>query len=297
MTEVFKGIYCVLLTAFKDDYSFDEERMRGHIDRVIEGGSDGVIPSGSTGQFAYLTGSEREKLITVTIDQVNGRVPTFAGTAAPSTAETIRWSKFAEDAGASAVMVVNPYYGHHADEALYQHFKSIAESVDLPVMLYNNTVTSGNDLKPELVARLAEVDNIDYIKECVSARRMQEIRLLCGDKMNLFSGVDDLLFECFTLGGVGAVSGGANAFPSQIKRLYALIWEKKDLEAAREYWYKLLPIALLSEEDSHWIYNLKEMCDIVGDPMGPRRPPLLPLPREKKEHLRKVVESFMAQIA
>ena len=122
MNEKIEGVYCVLLTPFKEDWSLYEDRLRSHIDRVIEGEVDGVIPSGSTGEFASLTEDERRRVIEVTINQVNGRVPVVVGVMAPSTSETIRWSKFAEQLGASGLLVVSPYYGSITDEALYQHY-------------------------------------------------------------------------------------------------------------------------------------------------------------------------------
>lgn len=293
----FKGIYSVLLTAFKDeDKSFDEDRMRSHIDRVIEKGVDGIIPSGSTGEFASLTEDERKKVIEVTIDQVNGRVPVVVGTAAPSTKETIKWTKFAEDAGADGAMVVPPYYGKQTDEALYQHYARVANATEMDVMIYNNVGASGNDVKPKLACRLGEIDNINYVKTTVSARRMQDIIQLCPDKMKVFTGVDDLLFECFMLGGVGAVSGASNSFPTATKKLYDLIWEEKDFEGARKLWYKFLPIARLCEIPAVWIQYNRRFCELVGDPMGPPREPLLPIPEEENQKLRKLIENLKAVI-
>ncbi|MBA7685057.1 putative 2-dehydro-3-deoxy-D-pentonate aldolase YjhH [subsurface metagenome] len=292
--EKIEGVYCVLSTPFKEDESLDEARLRSHIDRVIEGGVDGVIISGSTGEFASLSEEERERLIKIGTEHVNGRVPVVVGSMAPSTRETIRWSKFAEDLGAAGLLVVNPYYGSITDEALYQHYKAVAEAVNIPVMPYNNTDASGNDLKPEIINRLVDEGKIAYVKACVDSRRMQIIIGHCGDRITLFVGVDDLLFQCFTLGGVGCVSGGSNVVPGVVKRLYNLIVKEKNIEAARELWYKYAPLAALFEAPRVWIPNIKAGCEVIGDPIGPPRRPLLPASDEVKEEIRRLLKNLGA---
>jgi len=290
----FEGVYCVLVTPFTEDEFLDEGRLRSHIDRVIENGVDGVIISGSTGEFASLSEEERKRLIELGIEHVNGRVPVIVGSMAPSTRETIRWSKFAEGLGADGLLVVNPYYGSITDEALYQHYKAVAEAVNIPIMPYNNTDTSGNDLKPEIVNRLVDEGKIAYVKACVDSRRMQSIIGHCGDKINLFTGVDDLLFQCFTLGGVGCVSGTSNVAPGVVKKLYDLIVKENNIKAARELWYKFIPLAALFETPRVWIPNIKAGCEIVGDPVGPPRRPLLPASDRDKEDIRRLLKNIGA---
>jgi len=290
----FEGIYAVLVTPFKEDESLDEERLRTHADRVIEEGVDGVIVGGSTGEFASLSEEERKTLIKLVIEHVNGRVPVLAGGMAPSTKETIRWCKFAEDAGADGLMIVSPYYGAQTDEALYQHFKKVAESVNIPIMPYNNTDTSGNDLVPDIIIRLVKEGKINYLKECVDTRRMQIIKEACGDKINIFTGVDDLIFQGFVLGAAGCVSGGANVVPRVVKKLYNLIVKENDIRAARELWYKYVPLAALFEAPKVWLPNIKAACEIVGDPVGRCRKPLLPISEEKKKGIRNLLENLGA---
>jgi len=290
----FEGIYAVLVTPFKEDESLDEERLRAHADRVIEEGVDGVIVGGSTGEFASLSEEERKTLIKLVIEHVNGRVPVLAGGMAPSTKETIRWCKFAEDAGADGLMIVSPYYGAQTDEALYQHFKKVAESVNIPIMPYNNTDTSGNDLVPDIIIRLVKEGKVNYLKECVDTRRMQIIKEACGDKINIFTGVDDLIFQGFVLGAAGCVSGGANVVPRVVKKLYNLIVKENDIRAARELWYKYVPLAALFEAPKVWLPNIKAACEIVGDPVGRCRKPLLPVSEEKKKGIRNLLENLGA---
>jgi len=290
----FAGVFAVLVTPFKEDESLDEERMRAHVDRVISGGVDGVIVGGSTGEFASLSEEEREKLIKLVVDHVRGRVPVLAGGMAPSTKETIRWCKFAEDAGVEGLMIVSPYYGSLTDEALYQHFKKVAECVNIPIMPYNNTDTSGNDLVPDIIIRLVKEGKINYLKECVDTRRIQIIKEACGDEINIFTGVDDLMFQGYVLGTTGCVSGGANAVPEIVEKIYNLVVKENDIRTARELWYKYVPLAALFEAPKEWLPNIKAACEIVGDPVGRCRKPLLPISEEKRGELRNLLENLGA---
>lgn len=290
----FEGVFAVLVTPFREDESLDEEGMKAHLDRVIRGGADGVIVGGSTGEFASLSEEEREKLIKLVVDHVRGRMPVLAGGMAPSTKETIRWCKFAADAGADGLMIVSPYYGSLTDEALYRHFKKVAECVNIPIMPYNNTDTSGNDLMPDIIIRLVKEGKINYLKECVDTRRIQIIKEACGDEINIFTGVDDLIFQGFVLGTAGCVSGGANVVPGIVKKLYNLIVKENDIRAARELWYKYVPLAASFEAPKEWLPNIKAACEIVGNPVGRCRKPLLPVSEEKRRKLRNLLENLGA---
>jgi len=292
MEKLFEGVYCVSVTAFKEDESLDEERTTAHLDRVIKAGVDGVIIGGSTGEFAGLSEKERERLLRVGIEHVKGKVPVLAGGMAPSTRETIRWCRFAEDAGADGLMIVSPYYGVLTDEGLYQHFKAVSEAVHIPIMPYNNVETSGNDLNPDLLVRLTEnCKNIQYIKECVDTRRIQNIIHGTKGKMKVFTGVDDLLFPGFLLGAVGVVSGAANIAPAIAAKLHRFLKEK-NIEEARDLWYKYLPLANLAETSKLWISYIKAGCEMVGDPVGKPRRPLMSASEEMKQKLRRVLKDL-----
>lgn len=289
----FKGVYCVTITAFKEDESIDEQRTKAHLDRVIKAGVHGVIIGGSTGEFAFLSEKEREYLLEFGVKHVKNRVPVLVGAMAPSTRETIRWCEFAKDLGADGLMIVNPYYGAIPDESLYYHFKTIAEKIDLPIMPYNNVDTSGNDLVPEIAIKLArEHKNIRYIKECVDTRRIQSIINGSNKTMNVFMGVDDLSFQGFLLGAKGVVSGGSNIAPEKVVKLYELLVEEKDIESARELWYKYEPLASMVETPKVWIANIKVGCEIVGDPVGIPRKPLLPASEEAKQKMEDILKNL-----
>lgn len=293
MNNNFRGIFNVTLTAFKENETIDEEKTKAHIDRVINAGVHGIIVGGSTAEFAGLSDEEREYLLEFCIKHVKGKVPVIAGTMAPSTKETIRWTKLAKDLGAEGCMIVNPYYGSISDESLYQHFKTVAESVDIPIMPYNNTDTSGNDISPEVLIRLnKDIKNINYVKECVDTRRVQDIIKGTKGKMNVFLGVDDLTFQGLLLGAKGVVSGGSNIVPEIVVKIYKLLIEEKDIDAARELWYRYLPIANLAETPKTWVANLKAGCELMGDPVGKPRRPVLPASDEMKKKILNILKDL-----
>jgi len=284
-----RGVYAVMLTPFRADESLDEVALRKHTDFLIDEGVHGIIATGSTGEFASLSDEERKRVVDITVDQARGRVPVLVGSAANSTQHTIVYSQYAEQAGADGLMIVAPYYCHPNERELYEHYKAVAKSVHIPIMIYNNPVTSGVDMKPELLARLAEVDNISYVKEATDdIRRVGQIQRLCGDKMTVFVGCDNVMFECWLMGAEGWVSGSANIIPKQCVEVYELT-AKGEIDQARELYYRMLPLGDMLELEGLFVQYLKAGSELLGRPLGkPRRPLLPPL----KEDLRRLKEAL-----
>jgi len=285
----FRGVYPPIITPFGSNEEVNEEGLREHIDWLIEEGVDGIIPTGSTGRYPSLSDEERKKVVEVTIDQVNNRVPVVVGTGADSTKLAVRWTKHAKDAGADGVMIAAPYYCLPDEEGIYKHYRTIAEAVDIPIMIYNNPFSTGIDIPPQLIARLAEIDNILYVKEAsADPRRVHEIIRLAGDKITVFCGWDDTAFEAFVLGAEGWVSGCANFIPKMAKQLFELTVEKKDISRARDLYYKMLPLLAFTEEKGGMQVE-KAALEILGKPRGIPRMPLLPLSEEDKKKLKKMM--------
>jgi len=287
------GVYVVNCTAFDADGLVDEAAFRRHVRFLLdEGGVHGLIPAGSTGEFAALTEAERKKAVEMTIDEAAGKVPVVAGAAAVSTRDTIMYARHAQEAGADAVMIVPPYYCHPTERELYEHYRSVAESIDIPLMLYNNPWTSGVDMRPPLIARLAEIENISYIKESSGdMKRVSEIMRLCGDKMTVFCGADDLALEMFAVGVQGWVAAPGNVIPRQCAQLYELAAVKKDLPAARALYFRMLPF-FSALESGQFVQYVKAGLEIIGRPIGPPRKPLLPPTMEDYQQLRKVLDGL-----
>lgn len=295
MAKMFQGVYAVPCTAFTGDGQVDEAAMRKHLRFLLdEGGVQGMIPTGSTGEFAFLSDGERKTVVELTVDEVDGSVPVIAGAAGVSTRETIEYAQSAQEAGADGVMVVSPYYGHPDQDELYHHFKDLAESIDVPVMLYNNPGAAGVDILPPLVARLAEVDGIAAIKESTGEmQRVAEIMRLCRDDIEVLCGCDTLPMEMFAMGVQGWVAAPSNVIPRQCVELHRLVVVDRDLEAGKELYFKLLPLFTLFESTGKYVQLAKAGLDMRGRPIGPPRQPLLPVSDEEKGQLKAILHDIL----
>ncbi len=290
-----KGILAVVVTPFDDSGKVDENALRSHIRFLLdEGKVHGIIPAGSTGEFAALTDAEYRLVVETVIDEAGGAAPVVAGAAAVSTAKTIENSRFARQAGADGVMVVSPFYCHPDQRELLIHFKTLAENVDIPIMLYNNPGTSGVDIMPDVVAELAEYDNVNYIKESSGdMSRLMEITRLCGDGIKVLCGCDTLTLEMFTMGAVGWIAPAANIIPQKLVRFYELAVEEGDAAGARDLYFKLMPLLKMFEDSGKYIQFSKAGLDIVGRSCGKPRPPLLPPTDEELAKLKSVLPELM----
>lgn len=296
MEKQFRGVFAVTCTPFDAQGEVDEGALRRHVRWLVdEGCVHGVIPTGSTGEFAFLTEAERKQVIAAVIDEVQGRVPVVAGTAACSTRETILYARFAQQQGAVGVMVVPPYYGHLTQEELYRHFRALAEAVDLPIMLYNNPGSSGSDLLPETVARLSELPNVAAIKESTGQmQRIHEIQALCGERLEVLCGCDTLPLEMFAMGVEGWVAAPANTIPRQCVELYRLAVEQRDFPPARELYFRLLPLFEMFENSGQYVQLNKAALAHLGRPIGLPRPPLQPPTDEQVARLSAIVDRIYA---
>ena len=285
-----RGVYAVILTPFKEDESVDEVTLRSLINWVVEKGVHGIIPTGSTGEFASLSDEERKRVVDITMEEVRGRVPVLVGSAANSTRHTIMHSQYAESVGADGVMIVHPYYCRPNEDELYEHYEAVANSVHIPIMIYNNPATSGVDMRPELLARLAQIDNISYVKEASGdIRRISQIRRLCGDKITIFVGCDNVMLESWLMGAEGWVSGVANILPKQSVELFELT-DRGEISRARELYYRMLPLGDMLELEGFFVQYLKAGSEMLGRPLGKPRRPMLPPPEGDLRRLKKAIE-------
>lgn len=289
-----KGSFTVLVTPFTRDDEVDERGLRANIDWYIEQGTHGLDCSGSTGEFIALTEEERKKVISTTIEQANGRVPVVVGTCGCTTKDTIKWTKFAKDAGADTAMLVHPYYHLPNEDELYEHYKKVAQAVDIPIMIYNNPFTTGVNASAELIARLAkDFDNISYVKDTSSRIQMvQDIIGLAGDNITVFCGMDELAFESFVLGAKGWISATANIIPKKCSQLFELT-EKGNINQARELWYKMLPLCNFVENSGRYIQIAKKGLDWLGQAGGPSlRGPKLEPTKEEETKFKKMLSDL-----
>ncbi len=282
-----RGTYTVIVTPFTADDAINETMLRWLVDFQISEGIHGIITLASNGEFLSLSDEERHEVARIVVDQAAGRVPVVVGTAAESTDHVIRYTRDAERLGADAAMVLTPYYCWIDEDELFAHYQRIAEATSLPIMLYNHPASTVLDMKPPLVARLAEIDNIAYIKESTTdIRRVYQINDLCGDKITVFAGY--LGYESFMVGAEGWVSVCANILPRKSAELFELAVDRNDKDAAWAVFKELVPVIDFLG-DHLYVHGMKAAFKMLGRDMGDPRPPRLPLRPELAAPLRKVM--------
>jgi len=213
---MFKGSIVAIVTPFNNG-EIDEEKLRELVEFQIENGTDGIAPCGTTGEASTLDYEEHDRVIEIVVHQANKRVPVIAGTGSNSTKEAIEITEHAKRVGADGALLVTPYYNKPSQEGLYRHYKTVAEAVAIPLVLYNVPGRTAVNMLPETVARLAEIPNIVAIKEATgSLQQVSEIIALCGDKINVLSGDDFITFPLMACGGAGVISVIANIMPKEV---------------------------------------------------------------------------------
>ncbi len=238
----FSGALTALVTPFKNG-RVDEATFRAFIEWQIQEGIDGLVPCGTTGESATLSHQEHEEVIRICIDQAKGRVPVIAGSGSNNTTEAIALTRFAEEAGADAALLISPYYNKPSQEGLIAHFKAVAAEVSIPIIVYNVPGRTGGDIKPETVRRLfQEVPGIIGIKEATGdVVRISDLVELCGGELCVLSGDDFTILPTVALGGRGVISVISNLAPRKTAELCAAA-NAGDMSRARKLHYELAPI-------------------------------------------------------
>jgi 4-hydroxy-tetrahydrodipicolinate synthase len=237
--ERFAGLTVALVTPFRDG-AVDETALRKLVDFHVESGTDCVSPVGTTGESPTLSHDEHERVIAVVCEQAAGRIKVVAGTGSNSTAEAVRLTRFAKKAGADAALMVAPYYNKPTQEGFYQHFKAVAEAVDLPIVLYNIPGRTAKNMEPETIARIAEIPSVVAIKESTGSMD-QASQILALTDLTVLSGDDSLTLPLLAIGGRGVVSVVGNIIPKDVKALLSA-FQSGDLAAAQKWHRKLFPL-------------------------------------------------------
>ncbi len=231
---MFQGSIVALVTPMREDGSLDEVSLRHLVDWHVEQGTDGIVAVGTTGECPTLDEDEHCQVIARVVEFAAGRLPVIAGTGSNSTKEAISLTRRAKEVGADACLLVSPYYNKPTQEGLYLHHKLIAETVDIPQILYNVPGRTVCDLLPETAARLARIDNIVGIKEATGElARVSRIKQLCGEDFAIYSGDDATARELLLLGGDGVISVTANVVPELMHRMCAAALAGDRTEAER----------------------------------------------------------------
>ena len=284
---MFKGVFVAIVTPFKNG-KIDEEALRGLIDFQIAGGVDGIVPCGTTGESATLNHEEHDQVIRIAVDACKGKASVLAGTGSNSTQEAIQLSRNAKNAGADGLLQITPYYNKPNQEGLYHHFSSIADAVDLPIVLYNVPSRTSVNMVPETVVRLAKTENIVGIKEASgSLQAISKIIDNCGKDFTVLSGDDPLLWPILAIGGKGVISVTANILPAKVAALCKAA-AIGDIAEARSLHYELMDI-----NDSLFIDTnpipVKAALHLMGKIENELRGPLIELSKDTLERLKKAM--------
>ena len=296
MVEI-KGIIPPVLTPMNDDESINEAELRHQVNRMIDAGVSGVFALGTNGEAYALSHKEKKEVLRIVVDETKSRVPVYAGTGCPTTKETITLSKEAEDLGADVLSVIVPYFAAASQDELYDHYKAVAESVKIPVVLYNIPARTGNALAPATVARLAkDVPNIMGAKDSSgnfdNMKQYVELTQNIGKDFSVLSGNDSLILPILLFGGKGGIAGCANVFPRTMLEIYEA-FIAGDLERAKKV------------QDSIRIFRncfkygnpntlVKIAAGLLGNPVGPCRRPFSKVTPEGMEVLKKTLEQCKA---
>lgn len=274
MTERLNGVLTALATPFGPDGAVDDKQLRRLIDHSVDGGVDGLAVGGSTGEFAAMTGDERRALVEAVVGHTAGRVPVVAQTGAVTTREAVALSRHAEAAGASVVMVIAPYYESLTTDETLTYFRTVADSVSVPVMLYNMPGPTSVNLDPETVGLLArQHENIRYVKDS-GGDMAQAARLIHyhGDVVSTFVGWDTLALAALTEGAAGVMAGTANVVPAELVAVHRAV-QDGDLALARKQWQRIFPFLDAVITAPSYIPAVKAALQEIGIPSGaPRRP-------------------------
>ena len=277
-----QGSFAVLITPMDEYEQINLEGLKSNIDWLINQGIPGICVTGSTGEFSSLTAEERCIIAETAVKHINGRVKCMIGTAAETTKDTIYFTQHAKRIGADGVLIINPYYCLPTDEEIYQHYKAVSEAADITIMAYNNPAHSGVDMKPELLAKIGSLKNVEYVKDASGdLRRIPDIIRLTKGKTNVFCGGEDLAFENFILGASGWISVCANIIPRKAQQLFEMVNIGKK-EEARELFYEIYPLLEVLEHSPKAIQIVKFCLDQMGLAGGACRLPRMSLNIEEK---------------
>ncbi len=291
--EKFAGLSVAIVTPFRNG-SVDSARLREQIDFQAQAGVTCICPVGTTGESPTLTHDEHERVIAESIEAAAGRVLVMPGTGSNSTAEAVRLTKYAARAGADAALVVGPYYNRPTQQGIYEHFRALAEAVDIPICVYNIPGRTGRNIEPETIIRLAELPGIAMVKEATGSMD-QASQVLAATDLTVLSGDDSMTLPLLAIGGRGVVSVVGNLVPADMKALCDA-FDAGDLAAAQRLHHKLFGLCreLLGMASNP--IPIKAAMAMLGRDTGEVRLPLVPLEQPLAAKLRKLLAEYGLEV-
>lgn len=287
---MFRGSYVAIVTPFKNG-KIDEKAFAKLIEMHAKAGTDGIVPCGTTGESPTLTVEEHEGLIALTVKLVNKRMKVMAGTGSNSTAEAIEYSQAAEKAGADGCLIVNPYYNKPTQKGLLEHFKAVAASVKIPIVVYNIMGRTGVNVSTPVMAELSKIKNITGVKEASGdLSQMSEVIKACGPDFDVLSGDDALTLPLLSVGGHGVISVAANIIPKDVKAMITA-FNSGDIKKAQAMHHKMFPLvkAMFVETNPIPVKAAMAIMGLIDDEI---RLPMTKLSAEAAVKLKKAMKDY-----
>ena len=288
---IFSGAGVAIITPMNSDGSINYAKLGELIDFNIDNGTDAIVICGTTGESATMSDEEHIECIRYAVEKTNHRVPVIAGTGSNHTEYAVNLSKKAEELGADALLCVTPYYNKTSQKGLIAHFKAVAESVNLPIILYNVPSRTGVNILPETFLELSKIENIVAVKEASgNISQVAKIAAICGNNLDIYSGNDDQIIPVIALGGKGVISVLSNCMPFETHEIASLCLDNK-YDAAREKANKLLEFTNALFCDVNPI-PVKEALNLMGFGVGECRLPLIKMEEDKIAKLKSSMEKI-----
>ena len=290
-----KGTTVAMVTPFTKDDGVDEAGMRENINYLIDNGVDGLLAAGTTGESATITHDEQRKMIDILVDEVNGRVKAIAGAGSNSSKEALGLVQYAENAGADAALVITPYYNKPQQHGLYEHYKMLEESTNVPIIVYNVPSRTGTDIDVETIVKVAKLDKIVAIKEAnpdmdkvsatIKGLQDQDVK-----NFMVISGNDNLTLPMISMGAMGVISVVANVDPARMSQMVNAALEGDFVKASKLHYelYDLMKVLFIESNP----VPTKDSLNMIGRPAGHVRMPLAPMKYESTVKLTKVLKDL-----
>lgn len=286
-----KGIIVAMVTPLTRDQKINKKTTRSLLNYLINAGVHGVFVISGAGEFSSLSFEEKKELLEIVVDEVNGKIPVYAGTGAVTTRETVHLTHLAEKIGADAVSVIAPYaIGPNQDE-LYDHYAEIAKSTHLPVILYNHPKRTGVNLSVDLVVKLSQIDNIIGIKDSSGDLSLSMEYIRCkSDGFSVLAGIDTLIYASLVCGAQGSISSTANVAPKLVVKIYES-FINGNYQAARQAQYNLIPLRRAYTLGT-FPAVIKEALNTINIPVGSTIRPVKPMNEENRKKLRQMLQQM-----
>lgn len=287
---LFTGSAVAIVTPFKDgDVNFD--KLKELLEWHIKSGTKAIVICGTSGEATTMTEKEKKDAIKFTVDTVNGRIPVIAGTGSNCTAQAVDMSVWAESVGVDGLLVITPYYNKTTQKGIVEHFKAINDKVETPIIVYNVPGRTGLNILPKTLKKLCQFENISAIKEASgNISQIAEMKALCGDGIDIYSGNDDQVIPILSLGGRGVISVMANIVPCDMEKMCELFF-KGDIDAALKLQLDLYPLIKAMFIETNPI-PIKTAMNILGKNVGNLRLPLTTMTDKNLKILKNELKSY-----